>query len=140
MKGQGDNVLRWYLLILMGGLFLQGVGSLIFRLMPALPASMPLLVRGAFGIDFWHALLHIAWGLMGLAVLGTSRTSRPLVYLALIFGGFYTALGVWGVLVHHPLNLELDLPENAFHLVAGPLALAIGWRSLHQAARMSAPG
>jgi len=84
-------------------------------------------VRGAFGIDFWHALLHIAWGMIGLAVLSTSQTHRPLVTLALIFGGFYTALGVWGVLVYHPLDLELDLPENAFHLVAGPLALLLGW-------------
>jgi hypothetical protein len=36
----------------MGGLLLQGIGSLVFRLVPALPASMPLLVRGVFGIDF----------------------------------------------------------------------------------------
>ncbi len=132
MKGQRASVLRGYLWVLMGGLLLQGLGSLLFRLMPALPANTPLLVRGAFGIDFWHALLHIAWGLVGLAVLQASRTSRPLVNLALIFGGFYTALGVWGVLAYHPLGLELDLPENVFHLVAGPLALVLGWLNLHQ--------
>lgn len=127
MKERHEPLLDWFLGILMGGLLLQGLGSLLFRLLPALPASAPLLVRGAFGIDFWHSWIHIAWGLIGLTVLKISRTGQPLVYLALIFGLFYTALGVWGVLIHHPLGLELDLPENAFHLVAGPLALAIGW-------------
>jgi hypothetical protein len=133
MKGQSSNLLGRYLWVLMGGLLLQGLGSLIFRLMPALPAHSPLLLRGAFGIDFWHALIHIAWGLVGVVVLAVSQTNRPLVYLALIFGTFYSLLGVWGVLVHHPLGLELDLPENVFHVLAGPLTLAIGWRSLRQA-------
>jgi hypothetical protein len=122
--------LNAYMWVLMGGLLLQGLGSLIFRLEPALPAQNPLLVRGAFGIDFWHALVHIAWGAMGLLVLRASHVRRSLVALALIFGGFYTALGVWGVLAHHPLGLELDLPENIFHLVAGPVALLLGWLNL----------
>jgi hypothetical protein len=50
--------------------------------------------------------------------------------LALIFGIFYTALGFWGVLAHHPLGLELDLLENLFHLTAGPLALMLGLLAL----------
>jgi hypothetical protein len=133
MKSQSDTLLHRYLWVVMGGLFLQGVGSLIFRLTPALPARAPLLVRGAFGIDFWHALLHITWGVIGLALLMTIRTSRPLAYFTLLFGVLYSALGVWGVLVHHPLTLELDLPENLFHLVAGPLALVIGWWGLREA-------
>lgn len=59
-------------------------------------------------------------------MLFASRTGRPLVVLALVFGVFYTGLGVWGVMVYHPLGLELDLPENIFHLIAGPLALLLG--------------
>ena len=43
---------------LMGGLLLQGLGSLAFRLLPALPANSPLVVRGIFGIDFWHAWIQ----------------------------------------------------------------------------------
>jgi hypothetical protein len=126
MNARIDHVLRWYLWVLMGGLLLQGIGSLIFRLVPALPASMPLLVRGAFGIDFWHAWIHIGWGLAGLALLSVAQTREPPMRLALIFGVFYTALGIWGVLAHHPLGLELDLPENVFHLTAGPLTLLLG--------------
>lgn len=134
MRERNDNRLRWYLWVLMGGLLFQGFGSLIFRLAPALPAHSPLLVRGAFGIDFWHALIHIGWGLAGIAVVAAARSVRPLIYLALSFGAFYTPLGLWGVFVHHPLGLELDLPENLFHLVAGPLSLALGGWSLRQAA------
>lgn len=130
MSVQVDRALRWYLWVLMGGLMLQGIGSLIFRLVPVLPASMPLLVRGAFGIDFWHAWIHIGWGLAGLALLSVATTRMPPMRLALIFGIFYTTLGFWGVLAHHPLGLELDLPENLFHLTAGPLSLMLGLLAL----------
>src|SRR5688572_1556558 len=79
VTAQQTNLLRGYLWVLMGGLLLQGLGSLLFRLMPAFPAHAPLLVRGAFGIDFWHALIHITWGLVGVVLLGVNRTSRPLI-------------------------------------------------------------
>jgi hypothetical protein len=130
MSAQIDRLLRWYLWVLIGGLLLQGIGSLIFRLVPALPATMPLLVRGAFGIDFWHAWIHIGWGLAGLMVLSVVQTRDSPLRLALIFGIFYTALGIWGVLAHHPLGLELDLPGNLFHLTAGPLTLLLGLLAL----------
>jgi hypothetical protein len=129
MMKQIAVVLPIYLWILMGGLVVQGIGSAIFRIVPSLPAQMPLLVRGAFGIDFWHAWIHILWGVAGLAVLAISRTREPLIRLAVIFGVFYTLLEVWGVLAHHPLNLELDLPEHVFHLTAGPLSLLVGLRA-----------
>lgn len=130
MKSRAATILRRYLWVLMGGLLLQGLGSLLFRLFPALPASMPLLVRGTFGIDQGHALIHIVWGLVGVIILFFSRTNHPLTYLALSFGIFYTALAIWGVTVYHPLGLELDLPENVFHWIAGPLSLLLGWLSL----------
>ena len=119
-------VLRWYLWILMGGLLLQGGGSLIFRLAPALAASAPYIVRGTLGIDFWHAWIHILWGVAGVALLIFRSTGPALVRLALIFGVFYTALGIAGVAIHHPLGLELDWFENSFHLTAGPATLLLG--------------
>jgi hypothetical protein len=112
----------WYLWVLMGGLLAQGLGSLALRLAPELDARSPYLVSGVLGIDLWHALIHIAWGAAGLlllARLGRRAAGR----LALVFGLFYSALGLLGVLVYHPLGLKLDLFENGFHLVAGPLAL-----------------
>ena len=107
MSIQIDHLLRWYLWVLMGGLLLQGIGSLIFRLIPALPATMPLLVRGAFGIDFWHSWIHIVWGLVGLAVLSVAQGREPPLRLALIFGLFYTALGVWLMRVGQPATYRM---------------------------------
>src|SRR5262245_9028950 len=121
-----DRALRWYLWVLMGGLLLQGLGSLLFRLVPALPTASPLLVGGIFGIDFWRSWIHIAWGTVGVAILAIRASRRTGVALALAFGVFYTALGIAGVIFHHPLGLELDWFENSFHLTAGPLTLALG--------------
>lgn len=123
MTGRG---LRTYLLVLMGGLLVQGLGSLLFRVQPALAAASPLLVRGAFGIDLWHSCIHIAWGGAGLGLLLARPSRPPAVALALVFGAFYTAFGVLGVTVHHPLGLELGVLENGFHLIAGPLTLLVG--------------
>lgn len=117
---------RRYLYVLMGGLLVQGLCSLLFRLQPSLAAASPFAVRGLFGIDFWHAWIHIGWGVAALAVLLGYPTYRAAVGLALAFGVFYTAFGVVGVAAHHPFGLELGLLENGFHLVAGPLTLVIG--------------
>jgi hypothetical protein len=32
---------------------------------------------------------------------------------------------VLGVVVHHPLGLRLDRGENVFHLIVGPITLAL---------------
>lgn len=117
---------RGYLLVVLGGLFLQGVGSLVFRLVPRLPAGSPLLVRGVFGIDIWHSWIHILWGAVGVAVIMLRRDAPTAARLALIFGVFYTTLGVLGVSLHHPFGLELGVFENTFHLTAGPLTLLVG--------------
>jgi len=121
-----DSALRWYLWVLMGGLLLQGLGSLLFRLAPGLAAAAPYVVRGAFGIDFWHAWIHIIWGALAVVLLAMRPSRRTIAALALAFGVFYTALGIAGVTLHHPLGLELDSFENSFHLTAGPLTLALG--------------
>lgn len=109
----------------MSGLFLQGLGSLLFRLMPALDASAPYLVGGLFGIDRWHAGIDIIWGAVGMGVLAVGQAQRPILWLALSFGVFYTTLAVAGVLIHHPFGLKLDSFENGFHLTAGPLTLVL---------------
>ena len=117
--------LRRYLWILMGGLLLQGLVSLVFRLNPSLAVAAPYLVRGIFGIDLWHAWIHIAWGCLGIVMLVRSGARQSLIWLGLAFGVFYTALGIIGVQIHHPLGLELDAFENGFHLTAGPVTLLI---------------
>ena len=36
------------------------------------------------------------------------------------------ALAVLGLAVHHPFGLRLDRGENVFHLLVGPITLALG--------------
>ena len=126
MNGALWRGLRWYLWALMTGLLVQGLGSLIFRLAPALAAQAPYLIGGILGIDFWHAWIHIVWGSVGVGVLVARPGRGATIWLALVFGVFYTALAILGVTIHHPLGLELDGFENGFHLTAGPATLLIG--------------
>jgi hypothetical protein len=126
MSAKFPPALRWYLWVLMGGLLLQGLGSLIFRLSPSMAAMAPYLIRGVLGIDFWHAWIHILWGLAGVGILVGRYTYRAAVRLALVFGLFYSLLGFAGLVFHHPLGLELDVFENVFHLTAGPATLLLG--------------
>jgi hypothetical protein len=126
MNGTLARGLRWYLWVLMIGLFLQGLGSLIFRLAPALDAQAPYLIGGILGIDIWHAWVHIVWGIIGVGLLLARPSRGAAIWLALSFGVFYTALGILGVTIHHPLGLQLDGFENGFHLTAGPATLLIG--------------
>jgi hypothetical protein len=128
MNATLSTILRWYLWILMSGLLLQGLVSFVFRLAPNVDAAMPYLVRGIFGIDLWHAWIHIVWGSLGMMILARSSAQPAAVWLALGFGTFYTALAIAGVLIHHPFGLELDVFENAFHLTAGPTTLLLGIR------------
>ena len=126
MNGALVRGLRWYLWVLMIGLLVQGLGSLIFRLGPALAADAPYLIGGILGIDFWHAWIHIVWGIVGIGVLAARPGRGATIWLALSFGVFYTALGILGVTIHHPLGLELNDFENGFHLIAGPATLLFG--------------
>ena len=126
MNATFSTALRWYLWILMSGLLLHGLVSLVFRLAPSLAAAMPYLVRGIFGIDLWHAWIHIVWGSLGIVILARSSARQTQIWLALGFGAFYSALGIVGVWIYHPLGLELDAFENAFHLTVGPATLLIG--------------
>jgi hypothetical protein len=126
------RLVRGYLYVLMAGLFLQGAGSLLFRLVPSLPAHSPLIVRGVFGVDFWHSWVHILWGAAGVALLLLRPGEVVATRLALVFGVFYTTLGVLGVSLHHPFGLQLGNFENSFHLTAGPLTLLVGALALRR--------
>ena len=76
--------------------------------------------------DPWHAGIHVAWGAVMLVALLRGLDERGCIRLTLAFGVFYTGLGLLGVAVHHPLGLRLDRGENVFHLLVGPITLALG--------------
>ncbi len=105
------DVLHVYLWIIMLGLFLQGSGSLALRLIPGLPSVTPALVVGLMLAHIPHAILHIAWGLAGMLFLLIFHSRRALIGLGLVFGTFYSLLGIIGVLVNNAFGLQL--PRDA---------------------------
>src|SRR6266700_2843939 len=124
------DVLHAYLWIIMLGLFLQGSGSLALRLIPGLPSVTPALVVGLMLAHIPHAILHIAWGLAGMRCLLIFHSRRALIGLGLVFGTFYSLLGIIGVVVSNAFGLQLVLSENAFHLIVGPLTLIVTFVAL----------
>ncbi len=124
------NILHVYLWVVMLGLLLQGIGSLALRLIPGLPSITPALVMALMLGHIPHAILHITWGLAGILFLLIFHSRRALIGLGLIFGTFYTLLGIIGALVNNAFGLQLALGENAFHLVVGPLTLIVTFVAL----------
>ena len=120
-----DRILSVYLWILMVGLFLQGSGSLALRLSSGLEAITPPLLAGVLLAHIAHAILHITWGLIGIVVLATSRSTRARLWLGLVFGIFYTLLAIVGTLDSHIFELHLAPSEDAFHWIVGPLTLGL---------------
>ena len=124
------HILHIYLWVVMLGLLLQGIGSLALRLIPGLPSITPALVMALMLGHIPHAILHITWGLAGILFLLIFHSRRALIGLGLIFGTFYTLLGIIGALVNNAFGLQLALGENAFHLVVGPLTLIVTFVAL----------
>jgi hypothetical protein len=124
------DVLHIYLWIVMLGLLLQGIGSLVLRLFPGLLSITPALVVGLMLAHIPHAILHISWGLAGILFLLIFHSRRAVIGLGLVFGTFYTLLGIIGVLVNNAFGLQLVLGENAFHLIVGPLTLVVTFIAL----------
>ena len=124
---RGPWLLHVYLWLVMGGLLLQGAGSLLLDVRPDVQASTPWPLATVMNGNPPHAWLHIVWGIAGLAILALLRTPVARLWLGLVFGVFYTTLGFAGIAVHDPMGMRLMLPENAFHLTVGPLMLLLTW-------------
>lgn len=121
--GRRPSALRIYVFGIGLLLLLQGSVSLLVRAGGRDPHATTRLLS-----DPWHAGIHVFWGLLLLTVLARSRDPAVLERTALVFGGFYLAFLVLGLLVHHPLGLMIDGPENAFHAVVGTLAVVLALR------------
>ena len=115
--------LRPYLAVL--GALLLGQGLLSWLLDATGNDSNQLPWRFA-NADPRHAFIHVVWGSLMLVLILRGLDERGCIRLAIAFGVFYTALAVLGVVVHHPFGLRLDRGENVFHLLVGPITLALG--------------
>jgi hypothetical protein len=115
--------LRAFLAVLGAALLAQGLTSWLLDASGNASNSMPYRFANA---DPGHALIHVVWGSAILALLACGLDHHGCVRLTLVFGVFYTGLAILGVAVHHPLGLRLDRGENVFHLLVGPITLAVG--------------
>ena len=114
------RVARLYALVLGIGLLLEGAGLLLLEVFGVMPG------------DTRHNAMHAIWGLVMLGLLATSSSPwRPALVL-LVFGVFYTALAIAGVVIDRPAGLLLGPGENVFHFMVGPLALVLGVLAVRQ--------
>jgi len=115
--------LRPYVALLGGTLLVQGLVSWALDWTGNASDQLPQRFANS---DPRHALIHVAWGAVMLVLVARGMDERGYAWLALAFGLFYTALAALGLAVHHPLGLRLDRGENVFHLIVGPITLALG--------------
>jgi hypothetical protein len=116
-----SGYLRGYLVVVGAVLLLQGSTSLLMHEVFDVDLSS---WHGLLTTDDRHAALHVVWGaLIVPAAAGVGETA--LLGLGFVFGTFYLALAVLGVVVHDPFGLRLGFGENAFHWIIGPLALVL---------------
>lgn len=121
----------YYTAVAGGFLLLQGTGTLLFLIFPALDRAFPQLLQATRMIPI-HSTLHIVSGLLAFAVLrwGGRETAW---WFALLFGLFYTVLGFTGLLSGLQFGLGLQPFDHPFHLLAGIpglVAAALSYRSL----------
>jgi hypothetical protein len=84
-------------------------------------------VFDVLAVNGWHNLVHIASGVVLLAVMGSYVNAR---LFALGFGAVYLALGIIGLLMDNP-DLLLDFipindEDNVLHLLIGLAGLGAG--------------
>jgi hypothetical protein len=129
----------WYTFISGGFLLLQGASTLLFRLYPPLDQAFPALLETTRMIPV-HSLLHIVTGLFALGVLRWG-SPRGAWWFALLFGIFYTGLGLIGLLTGLSFGLGLQPFDHPFHLLAGVpglLAATLGYQRKPRVERIPA--
>ena len=84
-------------------------------------------VLGILDVNGWHNVVHIATGVIGLAVAASYGNAR---LYAIGLGGVYVAIAVWGFIAGDGSNLLGIIPvnteDNFLHLLIGIAGLAAG--------------
>ena len=78
-----------------------------------------------FEVNGWHNLVHIASGLLGLALWRNAATARM---FALGFGAVYLVVTIWGFIDGDQVLwlLPVDAADNVLHLVIAAIGLTAG--------------
>jgi heme/copper-type cytochrome/quinol oxidase subunit 3 len=81
-----------------------------------------------FEVNGWHNLVHIASGLLGLALWSRRDTAR---LYALGFGAVYLAVTIWGFIDGNSVLwlIPVDRADNVLHLLIAATGIAAGLAS-----------
>jgi hypothetical protein len=81
-----------------------------------------------FEVNGWHNIVHIASGLVGLALSRTPATAR---LYALGFGAVYLVVTIWGFIARDQVLwlIPVDTADNFLHLVIAATGLIAGLTS-----------
>jgi Domain of unknown function (DUF4383) len=83
-------------------------------------------VFGILGVNGWHNLVHIALGLLALAVAGSPYGARA---YCLGIGAVYVLLAIWGFIDSDNILIGLipvNNEDNFLHLILGIVGLGAG--------------
>ncbi len=97
-------------------------------------------VFGILAVNGWHNLVHIATGLLGLAVAASYTSSRA---YALGLGAVYIAIAVWGFIIGSGDSILSIIPintaDNVLHLLIGIAGIGAGLATAPTPAPTTAP-
>ncbi|HYN87159.1 MAG TPA: hypothetical protein VER55_01455 [Ardenticatenaceae bacterium] len=111
----------WYTIAASTLALLEGVATLLFRIVPALDQRFPALLGSTQKIPT-HSLLHVAIGVTGFMFLLRGGRRGSLLF-ATGLGSFYLALAFAGALGGYRLGIGLQPFDHTFHLIYGTLGL-----------------
>ena len=86
-----------------------------------------------FEVNGWHNLVHIASGLVGLALWRSATTART---FALAFGAVYAVVTLWGFVDGNDVLglIPVDAADNVLHLAIAAAGILTGLASTTQPA------
>jgi len=78
-----------------------------------------------FEVNGWHNLVHIASGLLGLALMGTASGARA---YALGFGAVYLLVTIWGIVDGNDVVglLPVNTADNILHIAIAATGIVAG--------------
>lgn len=133
---------RLYALMIGALLVLAGIAGFMYESSFGTGADLAVdEFAGTFSVNGWRNVLYLLTGALGLGL--ASRAPRP---FALVAGGLYLVLAVWGWFeVDHGFGALLDaIPlggaDNWLHLVIGAAGLAAGLSGRSSRAPATASG
>jgi hypothetical protein len=93
-------------------------------------------VFGLLSVNGWHNVVHIATGLLGLAMARTLASSRM---YALLLGVVYTVVAIWGFIIGSGESILSIVPINTEDSILHLAIAVVGFGAYAASAEQAAP-